>query len=85
MSNGKGKVTHKLPNTIGWRRFFEELSTFVKVIKDPIHGYFRLNRLEVKIMDTNYLQRLRYISQSPTSYLTYPTSRTSRFEHSLGV
>ena len=57
----------------------------VKVIRDPIHKYISLDEIELAIVETQYFQRLRYIKQNATAYLTYPCSVTSRFDHSLGV
>ncbi len=56
-----------------------------KTIRDPIHGNIELNELEVKLIDTPQLQRLRRIRQNGFCYLVYPSMNSTRFEHSLGV
>jgi len=57
----------------------------VKTIRDPIHGNIRLNELELELLDTPHLQRLRHIKQNGLCYLVYPAMNSTRFEHSLGV
>lgn len=56
-----------------------------KTIRDPIHGNIKLNELEIKLLDTPEMQRLRRIKQNGFCYLVYPAMNSSRFEHSLGV
>ena len=56
-----------------------------KNIKDPIHGYIELEEEDMEILNTNYLERLRYIHHLGTGFLIYPGATHSRFEHSLGV
>ncbi len=56
-----------------------------KSIKDPIHGYIKLTPLELNLVDTLPLQRLRRIKQLPGSEYVYPGAMNTRFEHSLGV
>jgi len=58
---------------------------FIKNIRDPIHGTISLNELELEILDTAYMQRLRHIKQNGLCYLIYPAMNSTRFEHSLGV
>lgn len=58
---------------------------YVKNIRDPIHGTIYLDELELKLIDTPYMQRLRHIKQNGLCYLVYPAMNSSRFEHSLGV
>jgi len=58
---------------------------FVKNIRDPIHGTIYLNELELKLIDTTYMQRLRHIKQNGLCFMVYPAMNSSRFEHSLGV
>lgn len=54
-------------------------------ICDPIHGFIRFDEIEKRVIDSPCFQRLRYILQMGVSYLVYPGSTHSRFEHSLGV
>ncbi len=61
------------------------MGKYVKSIKDPIHGYIELTPLELEIVDTLPLQRLRRIKQLPGSEYVYPGAMNTRFEHSLGV
>jgi len=57
----------------------------IKIIKDPVHNYIKLNEDDLKIIDTLLFQRLRNIHHLGTGFLTYPGATHSRFEHSLGV
>jgi len=54
-------------------------------IRDPIHGYIRVEGIFQELLDTPELQRLRRIRQLGFSYLVYPGANHTRFEHSLGV
>ncbi|MGI0100686.1 MAG: HD domain-containing protein [Candidatus Micrarchaeaceae archaeon] len=54
-------------------------------IRDPIHGNMEINSVEQKIIGTPEMQRLRYIKQLDMSYLVFPGTNHSRFEHSLGT
>lgn len=56
-----------------------------KLIHDPIWGGIRLFPWEVALLDSPLLQRLRRIHQTSLAYLTYPTARHSRLEHTIGV
>jgi len=56
-----------------------------KTIRDPIHGTIALSELELELLDTPQLQRLRNIKQNGLCYLIYPAMNSTRFEHSLGV
>ncbi|HHQ45027.1 MAG TPA: HD domain-containing protein [Candidatus Altiarchaeales archaeon] len=56
-----------------------------KVIRDPIHGNIGLSELEVELIDTRQMQRLRNVKQNGLCYLVYPAMNSTRFEHSLGV
>ena len=57
----------------------------LRQINDNIHGTIYLSELESKLMSTPFFYRLNDIYQSSTVYLTFPSNRTKRFEHSLGV
>lgn len=54
-------------------------------ISDTIHGSIKLNYLEKQVISTQIFNRLHNISQNSTVYLTFPTNRTKRFEHSIGT
>ncbi|MBM3308688.1 MAG: HD domain-containing protein [Candidatus Altiarchaeales archaeon] len=57
----------------------------LKVIRDPIHGNISINDVELCLVDTPEMQRLRHIKQNGLCYLVYPAMNSTRFEHSLGV
>ncbi|MFP4045912.1 MAG: HD domain-containing protein [Candidatus Aenigmatarchaeota archaeon] len=57
----------------------------MKVVRDPIHGYIKLNSLEMEVLDHKEMQRLRRIRQLGFTNLVYPSATHSRFEHSLGT
>jgi HD superfamily phosphohydrolase len=54
-----------------------------KLIRDPIFGFLRLRPYEALIVDSRLFQRLRGIFQTALTFLTYPSSIHTRFEHSL--
>lgn len=56
-----------------------------KQIKDPVHGYIEVPTPLVPLLDTEVVQRLRYIKQLGFVYLVYPGANHTRFEHSLGA
>jgi HD superfamily phosphohydrolase len=57
-----------------------------KLIRDAIHGDIPLDRkVEIPIIDTLEMQRLRGIKQLGTASLVYPSAVHTRFEHSLGT
>lgn len=56
-----------------------------KLIYDTIHGNIELSGLETSILKSSFTNRLHQILQNSTAYLVFPSCRTSRFEHSLGV
>ncbi len=65
------------------------------LIADPIHQYITFTvpfltpdpseRTEKDLIDSPWLQRLRYISQLQSARWVYPSAEHSRFQHSLGV
>lgn len=54
-------------------------------IRDPIYGFIHPSPTELKIINTEILQRLRRIKQLGMAYLAYPGANHTRFDHSLGV
>ncbi|MCY3777307.1 MAG: HD domain-containing protein, partial [Candidatus Aminicenantes bacterium] len=56
-----------------------------KKVTDPVHGDIYLNVLEVAILDTAPMQRLRRVRQLGTTHLVYPGATHSRFAHTLGT
>ena len=56
-----------------------------KVIHDSVWGTNRYESYEIALINTPLIQRLRQIHQTANTYLTYPSARHSRFEHTLGV
>jgi len=53
--------------------------------RDPVHGYVKLDRMALALIDTPQMQRLRWIKQLGLANLVYPGANHTRFEHSLGV
>ena len=56
-----------------------------KDFSDPIYGFVRVEDHELKVIDSVYFQRLRYIKQLGVAYLVFPSAHHTRFEHSIGV
>ena len=54
-------------------------------INDNVHGLIRATDLETKIMGSSLFNRLHHVYQNSGAYLTWPTLRNQRFEHSLGT
>src|ERR671914_1812117 len=54
-------------------------------IRDPIHGFIKLDEWERDIINQPAFQRLRRIRQLAWTDMVYPGATPSRFEHSLGV
>ncbi|MBQ7250300.1 MAG: HD domain-containing protein [Bacilli bacterium] len=54
-------------------------------VQDNIHGQIRMTILEKEILNSIPFNRLHDVYQDSLSFLTFPTNRTKRFEHSLGV
>ncbi len=58
--------------------------TPVAEIRDPVHGYLKMTRVERELTDSPFLQRLRRIHQLAGAYMIYPGATHTRFEHVLG-
>lgn len=54
-------------------------------VTDVIHDTIYLSLLEAELISTPYFFRLHDIYQSSTVYMTFPSNRTKRYEHSLGT
>jgi HD superfamily phosphohydrolase len=54
-------------------------------LNDSIHGLISLTEYERRIVSTIGFNRLHDVYQNSTVYLTFPSNRTKRFEHSVGT
>jgi HD superfamily phosphohydrolase len=52
-------------------------------IRDPVHGYVKLDDFARALISTPQMQRLRWIKQLGLANLVYPGANHTRFEHSL--
>lgn len=57
----------------------------VTKITDVIHGTIYLSEIEKEIISTPLFNRLHYVSQTSTVYLTYPSNNSKRFDHCIGT
>lgn len=63
------------------KSLFGEAHSFI----DAIHGTIKYNGLERMIIESPVFMRLHRVYQSSLVYLTYPSNKVKRFEHSLGT
>ncbi|MEM2175455.1 MAG: HD domain-containing protein [candidate division WOR-3 bacterium] len=56
-----------------------------KRVFSTIHGYVKVDPIELTIIDSFFLQRLRSVFHLGLAHLVYPETRHSRFDHSIGV
>ncbi len=56
-----------------------------EVIRDPLWNNIRVDAEALRVLDSEPLQRLRYIRQLGHAFLVYPGPTHSRFEHTLGT
>ncbi len=57
----------------------------LKIFNDPIYGFITIpNSVVFNLIEHNYFQRLRRISQMGMSYLVYPGAHHTRFHHAIG-
>jgi len=54
-------------------------------IRDPVHGFIKINEWEREIVNHPVFQRLRRIRQLGLTDMVYPGAMHTRFEHSLGM
>lgn len=54
-------------------------------LRDPVHNFLHFNEDELKLINTDVLQRLRGIRQLAMESLVYPGALHTRFDHTLGV
>ncbi len=57
----------------------------MKGIRIPIHGFVELTPLEIALIDSQPMRRLRRIKQLAMCDEVYPGATHTRFEHSIGV
>ena len=57
----------------------------LRKLKDPLYGYVYYSAFEEKIIEHPLVLRLHHIRQNGAAFLTYPSMRVHRFEHSLGA
>jgi len=57
----------------------------VKTIRDPVHGDISVHGVDLPLLDSPELQRLRGVRQLGSAYHVYPGAQHTRFEHSLGT
>lgn len=56
-----------------------------KTLTDPIHGDIYLTKLELMLVDSPPMQRLRRVRQLGMTHLVYPSATHTRYSHSLGT
>ena len=65
----------------------------IALIADPIHSYISFTvpgkgvreKTEKELIDSLWMQRLRYIYQLQSARWVYPSAEQSRFQHALGA
>jgi HD superfamily phosphohydrolase len=60
-------------------------SSDFEVVRDPVWNNIRIDAEALAILDSEPLQRLRYVRQLGHAFLVYPGATHSRFEHALGA
>lgn len=56
-----------------------------KQIRDIVYEYVYFTPVEELVIEDAIFQRLRFVYQNSSAYLTYPSNQLTRFSHSLGV
>ena len=57
----------------------------MKMIRDPLYGDIFASYNDVRLIDTDVIQRLKGVGQLGTLQWVYPGGAHTRFEHSIGV
>jgi uncharacterized protein len=61
-------------------------SSQYKIFSDPVHGFITIPKgIILRLIDHNYVQRLRRIRQLGLGYLVFPAAEHSRFSHAIGA
>lgn len=81
------KVTSEIENFVEWifQHHKDSSRHGSKVIHDGVWGTHRYEDFEIALINPPLIQRLRQIHQTAYTYLTYPSTQHTRFEHTLGV
>lgn len=67
------------------RKRYENYKIPMKHFRCSVWGEIIVSPLALSIIDTWEFQRLHYIRQTGFSYKVFPTTTSTRFEHSIGV
>ena len=54
-------------------------------VRDNLYGSINVSKLEDKVIEHPYFQRLRRVKQTAFLSLAFPGANHSRFEHSIGA
>jgi len=66
-------------------KLYSNLGGGVKSIYDELYGYIPVSEVELKVIETPTVQRLRRVKQLALAWYVYPGAVHTRFSHSLGV
>ena len=61
------------------------MNSSFEVVRDPLWNNIRIDAEALAVLDSEPLQRLRYIRQLGHAFLVYPGATHTRFEHALGA
>lgn len=61
------------------------MNELIAKMTDVIHGTIYISDIEKEIISTPLFNRLHYVSQTSTVYLTYPSNNSKRFDHCIGT
>lgn len=54
-------------------------------IRDPVHRTIEFSEKEKKVIDSPYVQRLRFVRQLGMTFMVYPGAGHDRFSHAVGA